>query len=225
MTENKKLSKREQNMKRTLDFLEDFIRSEGYSPSVRDICKALDIKSTSTVHGYLTDLQEAGLISYADGKRRAISIVGMLDDEVDNQDDFYEDHVNPDDIIGLPLIGLVTAGRPILAQENVQYTIALDEKLFPPDKDGNFLLKVRGDSMIEVGILDGDLLVVEVAQTADNNDIIIALIGEEATVKRFSYLDGRPYLFPENPYYAPIPFDTEECRILGKVKGLIRTRV
>lgn len=208
-----KESKRERNKKRVLSYLEAYISEYGYAPSIRDIGAALGFRSTSTVHQYLKDLQEDGSIVYADGKRRAISL---------NES---EDESEPVHTLSWPLVGTVTAGRPILAQENIEYDIAVDEKLFSNSGDDNFLLRVRGDSMIDCGIFHGDLIIVSPADTADKNDIVVALIGEEATVKRFSYLDGKPYLFPENEAFSPIPFMDEDCKIIGKVKGLIRTRI
>lgn len=208
-----KESKRERNKKRVLAYVEEYLKKYGYAPSVRDIGAALGFRSTSTVHQYLKDLQEDGSIVYADGKRRAISVT-------DPEPDEPAPHT-----ISWPLVGMVTAGRPILAHENIEYNIAIDEKLFAHSDDDNFMLRVRGDSMIDYGIFNGDLIIVSPAQTADKNDIVVALIDDEATVKRFGYLDGVPYLFPENEAFSPIPFAGEDCRIIGKVVGLIRTRI
>lgn len=208
-----KESKRERNKKRVLAYLEKYLSENGYSPSVRDIGAALGFRSTSTVHQYLKDLHEEGAITYADGKRRAIALTDM---------DFGPENSHT---ISLPLVGIVTAGQPILAQENIEYNIAFDEKLFANAGEDNFLLRVKGDSMIDHGIFNGDIIIVTPAQAADKNDIVVALIGDEATVKRFGYLDGVPYLFPENEAFSPIPFNGEDCRIIGKVTGLIRTRI
>ncbi len=207
--------KKIRNKKRVLDFLEAYIARFGYSPSVREICAALGFKSTSTVHQYLKDLQEEGLITYADGKRRAISVI----------DPQEQPNEPTPEVVTWPLVGIVTAGQPILAQENIEYNIAIDEKLFPSSSDENFLLRVRGDSMQDVGIFNGDLIIVSPAESAEKNEIVVALLGEEATVKRFGFLDGAPYLFPENEAFSPIPFNQEDCRIIGKVQGLIRTRI
>lgn len=211
-----KESKRDINKKRVLNYLEDYLESNGFSPSVRDIGSALGFKSTSTVHSYLTELQEEGHINYADGKRRAISLL----DDADSASESLEYNTS-----SFPLVGLVTAGQPILAQENIEYNIVLDDKLFPSGSDSNFILRVRGDSMMDAGIFNGDLIIVSPAQSAERNEIVVAMIGEEATVKRFAYLDGMPYLFPENEAFSPIPFHDEDCRIIGKVQGLIRTRL
>lgn len=210
-----KEGKKDRNKKRVMQYLERYISENGYAPSVRDICAALNFRSTSTVHQYLKDLQDEGSITYADGKRRAISVLDSMTEE--------REEAMP--VLSWPLLGMVTAGQPILAQENVEYNIAIDEKLFPHSNDGKFLLRVRGDSMMDAGIFGGDLIIVTPSQSADRNEIVVALIGEEATVKRFGYQDGVPYLFPENEAFAPIPFNSEDCHIIGKVVGLIRTRI
>ncbi len=209
-----KESKRDRNKKRVLDFLESYITDHGYPPSVRDIGSSLGFRSTSTVHQYLKDLQEDGHITYADGKRRAIALTEEPEAEYVGSP-----------TVNWPLVGMVTAGQPILAQENIEYSFAIDEKLFPASSDENFLLRVRGDSMIDAGIFSGDMIIVSPAQTAEKNEIVVALIGEEATVKRFGFLNGEAYLFPENEFFSPIPFTSEDCRIIGKVLGLIRTRI
>ncbi len=211
-----KESKRDVNKKNILHYLESYIHSNGFSPSVRDICAAVGFKSTSTVHSYLTELQEEGLISYADGKRRAISLV---DENPETEETSYAD------VTAFPLVGLVTAGQPILAQENIEYNIHVDDKLFPSAGNGNYILRVRGDSMMDAGIFNNDLIIVTPAQTAERNEIVVAMIGDEATVKRFSYIDGEPYLLPENDAFSPIPFHAEDCHIIGRVQGLIRTRI
>lgn len=207
-----KENKRTRNKKRVLGYLEEYIKENGYAPSVRDICSALGFGSTSTVHQYLKDLQDDGAITYADGKRRAITLTELEEQETPRT-------------LTWPLLGMVTAGQPILAQENIEYDIAIDEKLFSHTGEDNFMLRVRGDSMIDHGIFNGDLIIVTPAQTAEKNEIVVALIGDEATVKRFGYLKGEPYLFPENEAFSPIPFSSEDCRIIGKVVGLIRTRI
>ncbi len=210
-----KESKKDRNKKRVLSFLEEYIAEHGYAPSVRDIGASLGFRSTSTVHQYLKDLQDEGMITYADGKRRAISLTDSPEEET----------LPSASVVSWPLVGMVTAGQPILAQENVEFEIALDEKLFPSSADENFLLRVRGDSMQDIGIFNGDLIIVSPADSAERNEIVVALLGEEATVKRFGYLQGVPYLFPENEAFSPIPFNQEDCRIIGKVQGLIRTRM
>ncbi len=223
--------KKERNKERILNYLDKYINDHGYSPSVREIAQAVGFKSTSTVHSYLLDLQEEGYITYADGKRRAISINESEDDSSEDTDDTevidFEEELarRMPETSTWPLVGLVTAGQPILATENKLFDISLDQKLFPRGKDDSFLLKVRGDSMIDAGIHDGDLILVSPTQQAELNEIVVALIGDEATVKRFGYISGDPYLFPENEAFDPIPFNTEDCKILGQVIGLIRTRL
>lgn len=253
---SKRESKKSNNKRAILGYLTKYINDHGYSPSVREIAVAVGLRSTSTVHKYLNELQEDGYIIYADGKRRAISINpeydntikhittktsdinsttqnkqnSNVDDSVNNEKEYtnsYSSEYNSqfDSTFALPLIGVVTAGNPILAQENIEYQVQLDDKLFPQTKDKSFMLRVRGDSMINIGINDGDLIIVTPQNSAELNEIVVALIGEEATVKRFGYLNSEPYLFPENDNFEPIPFNREDCSIIGKVVGLIRTRV
>lgn len=169
-------------------------------PSIREICEALDIKSTSTVHKYINQLVDAGLIEKMDFGRRALRVAGK-------------------NAIKIPLVGVVTAGIPITAVENITEYIA-----FSPDKkyDGDlFALKVRGDSMIDAGILDGDIAVIMSTPVAENGEIIVALIGnEEATVKEFYKENGHFRLQPRNDKYEPIICD--EVDIIGKLVCIIR---
>lgn len=177
-----------------LEFLKDFSARKGYAPSVREIMQAVGLKSTASVHYHLSELHKAGLITVDGTKNRAISLA--------------------EEQKGLPIIGVVTAGQPILAQENV-------EGYLPWEGDeGCFVLRVRGDSMIEAGILDGDKIVVHPQQTADNGQIVVALLGDEATVKRLRRSRGEVWLMPENPAYSPI--DGREAQILGRVKAVVR---
>ena len=223
--------KRKKNKQVILNYLERFINKNGYSPSVREIAAAVGFRSTSTVHSYLNELQEENLIVYADGKRRAISLsedVIAPKSKVEANAEttkFGLDSESNDSTMSWPLLGLVTAGQPILAQENIEYNIAIDNKLFPRGNEDSFILRVRGESMIDAGINNGDLIIVSPTQSAELNQIVVALIGDEATVKRFSYIDGEPYLLPENQNFEAIPFNTEDCSIIGKVVGLIRTRI
>lgn len=179
-----------------LEFLNQYIEEKGYPPSVREICAAVGLKSTATVSYHLNELKRQGRIQGDSTKRRAISLpetqrVGRI-----------------------PLIGVVTAGLPILAVENQEGTI-------PWDGDQTcFALRVRGDSMIGAGILDGDKVVVRPQPEADNGEIVVALLGDEATVKRFHRGADGVWLLPENPNYTPI--DGREAQILGKVKAVIR---
>lgn len=243
-----KNSKRARNAERILYFVHQYIEREGYAPAIRDICDGLGFKSTSTVHAYLKLLQERGYIQYAAGKRRAISVAGSETDGggsadpnrgVESSDALPEGgwqlirrrgkqqagvSTEDDTVIGYPIIGTVTAGRPVLAEEQIERTLKLSDDLFRARGDV-FMLHVKGDSMVDAAILDGDLVVVEQAETAPLYSIVVGMIDGEATVKRLIQLDGRPYLQPENEAYDLIPFDREDCRILGRVIGVIRRSV
>jgi len=196
---------------RVLEYVKEQIKKNGYAPSVREICQALGLKSTSTVHGYLSRLQKKGLIQKAALKPRTIRIT---DEEENGQQAFYTSK----EMVDVPIVGKVTAGMPILAVENVEDSFPL-----PIDFVGNsetFMLRVRGDSMIEAGILDGDLVLVKKQNTAENGDIIVALIEDEATVKTFFKEKNHIRLQPQNSFMQPIIVPT--CSILGKVAGVFR---
>ena len=184
-------SKREE----ILCFLTKFAAENGYAPSVREICAAVGLQSTATVHYHLNALRQDGLM---DGmKKRTITLA----------DSHRADRI--------PVVGVVTAGVPILAVENIEGYLPWDGEA------GCFALRVRGDSMIGAGILDGDRVVVRSQPTADNGEIVVALLGDSATVKRFRK-DGNQFcLLPENPAYQPI--DGNHAQIIGKVKAVIRT--
>ncbi len=195
---------------KVLDYVKEQIKREGYAPSVREICKALDLKSTSTVHGYLSRLEKKGLIQKAALKPRTLRIV----DEEDEEKPFYTSK----EMVDVPIVGKVTAGLPILAVENIEDTFPL-----PIDFVGNsetFMLRVRGDSMIDAGILDGDLVLVKKQNNAENGDIVVALIEDEATVKKFYKEKNYIRLQPQNQFMQPIIVPT--CTILGKVAGVFR---
>lgn len=195
---------------KVLDYVKEQIKREGYAPSVREICKALDLKSTSTVHGYLSRLEKKGLIQKAALKPRTLRIV----DEEDGEKPFYTSK----EMVDVPIVGKVTAGLPILAVENIEDTFPL-----PIDFVGNsetFMLRVRGDSMIDAGILDGDLVLVKKQNNAENGDIVVALIEDEATVKKFYKEKNYIRLQPQNQFMQPIIVPT--CTILGKVAGVFR---
>lgn len=181
-----------------LEYIRDRI-DEGLPPSVREICAALDIKSTSTAHKYLGELQERGLIEKSSRLNRAISL--------------------PDDrSIRVPLVGTVTAGQPILAVEEVEgYIPFRSRNLHSKDL---FALRVKGESMIDAGILDGDIVIIRRTPTAENGDIVVALVEDEATVKRFYKEKGHYRLQPENETMEPIIVDS--VSILGRVVSLIR---
>ena len=197
---------------RVLDYVKEQIKKDGYAPSVREICKALDLKSTSTVHGYLARLEKKGLIQKNALKPRTIRIIG---NEMNHEEKgFYTSK----EMVDVPIVGKVTAGMPILAVENIEDSFPL-----PVDFVGNsesFMLKVRGDSMIDAGILDGDLVLVKKQNTAQNGDIVVALIEDEATVKKFYKEKGFIRLQPQNQFMQPILVPT--CTILGKVAGVFR---
>ena len=181
---------------RILEFLNDFIEENGYPPTVREICAAVDLKSTATVSYHLSELKRLGKIQSETNKRRAISLPEQQRSG------------------RIPVVGVVTAGYPILAQENIESTI-------PWDGDSScFALRIKGDSMIGAGILDGDKVVVRPQPDCQNGEIVIALLGDEATCKRFRRDKTGIWLLPENPAYEPI--DGTEAQIIGKVKAVIR---
>ncbi len=191
-----------------LRFIKEELMKKGYPPSVREICEAVKLKSTSTVHGHLERLEKKGYIRRDPTKPRAIEIL--------NNDNF-----NPakKEMVNLPIIGRVAAGTPILAQENIE-----DYFPVPVDFLGNqesFMLIVKGDSMINAGILDGDYIIVQKQSTARNGDYVVALINDEATVK--TYYKEKDYfrLQPENPYLLPIIL--KEVNLIGKVIGVFRS--
>lgn len=197
---------------RVLNYVKEQIRTEGYAPSVREICKALDLKSTSTVHGYLVRLEKKGLIQKASLKPRTLRIVG------ENNNSRDRSYYTSKEMVEVPIVGKVTAGEPILAVENIEDSFPL-----PIDFVGNsetFMLKVRGDSMIEAGILNGDLVLVKQQNTANNGQIVVALIEDEATVKTFYKEKGFVRLQPQNSFMQPIIVPT--CVILGIVAGVFR---
>jgi repressor LexA len=188
-----------------LTFIKDNIRKKGYPHSVREIGQAVGLSSSSTVHGYLKKLEDKGYLRRDPAKPRAMEVLDNLSE-------------NRIECVSIPLLGLVAAGVPLLAVENREETFSL-----PVHFTGTgefFMLAVRGDSMIEAGILEGDLVVVRRQHDADNGDIVVALLDEEATVKRFYREKGRVRLQPENQLLEPIY--TTELQILGKVIGLVR---
>jgi repressor LexA len=197
-----------ERQRQVLDFIKEQVREKGYPPSVREIGDAVGLRSSSTVHGHLKRLESKGYIRRDPTKPRAIEI---LDDEM------AESQII-EDLIAVPVVGNVTAGQPILAVENV-------EDYFPLPRDfasdeAAFMLRIQGDSMIEAGILDGDYVVVRQQPNAENGDIVVALLEDEATVKRFFKEPDHIRLQPENPVYDPII--TTDAQILGKVIGVLR---
>lgn len=214
-------SKSAKSIERVYDYVCKYIHENAMSPSVRDICAGAGLKSTSSVHTYLKKLDEMGRIEYRPGMRRAIILKNQ-----DSMDTYSSPETVSEsaDVIKLPCIGKITAGVPILAHENFSGEEFYINKSIIGSDDA-FILKVKGDSMIDAGILDGDYLIIKKQSSCENRDIVAALIDDEATVKRFGKLNGKPYLFPENEAYAPIPFYGEGCMILGKVVGLHRYHI
>lgn len=193
-----------------LEFIKKEIREKGYPPAVREICKAVNLKSTSTVHGHLKFIEEKGYIRKDHAKPRAIEVL-------DRSDNF--NLYGNTEIINVPMIGSVTAGEPILAVENIEDTFPLPSHLLK-GSNNPFMLRVKGESMINAGIFDGDFILVQQQNVAENGDIVIALLNQEATVKRFFKEKDYIRLQPENDDMAPIV--TKDVVILGKVIGLFR---
>jgi repressor LexA len=192
------------------DFLVDYVDKHGYPPTVREIGEAVGLASPSTVHAHLANLERAGLLKRDPTKPRALELVGREPAATGAAADLPK----------LPLVGQIAAGGPLLAEENIEEHVAVPERL-----NGDFLLRVKGESMVNAGILDGDLLVVQRAQDARNGDIVVALAGDdeaadEATVKRFFREDGRVRLQPENDSMEPIY--ASHVQILGTVKAVFR---
>lgn len=181
------------------EYLQKVIPEQGYAPSVREICEAVGLKSPSTVHFHLKRLQERGLIEKGDFKGRAIVLA--RDGERNR----------------IPVVGDVAAGAPIFADEHIDDYLTFD---CGGQEDQYFALRVRGESMLNAGILPGDLVVVHRQQTAQNGEIVVALLGEEATVKRLQRRNGEIWLLPENEAYQPI--DGTHASVLGKVTAVVR---
>jgi repressor LexA len=191
------------------DFLVDYVDRHGYPPTVREIGEAVGLASPSTVHAHLANLERAGLLKRDPTKPRALELVGR-----------EPAAASVAELPKLPLVGQIAAGGPLLADENIEDHLAVPERL-----NGDFLLRVKGDSMVNAGILDGDLLVVQRAQDARNGEIVVALAGDdesadEATVKRFFREDGRVRLQPENDAMEPIY--TRHVQVIGTVKAVFR---
>ncbi|WP_096154551.1 MULTISPECIES: transcriptional repressor LexA [Bacillus] len=200
-----KLSKRQQDI---LDFIKSEVQVKGYPPSVREIGEAVGLASSSTVHGHLARLESKGLIRRDPTKPRAIEVIS------------FEQDIPKINVVQVPIIGKVTAGQPITAVENIEDYFPLPERYVSPD-ELVFMLEVMGDSMIEAGILDGDLVIVRQQQSANNGDIVVAMTEEdEATVKRFFKERDYIRLQPENSSLEPII--VRNVTILGKVIGVYR---
>lgn len=208
MNEQQPIQKRPRGVtqNKILDYINEQIDSRGYPPSVREICDALNIKSTSTVHGHLKRMEAKGLLVRDAMKPRAIGVVKNV---VPHEESKFST---------VPLVGTVAAGLPILAEENIEDQLELPD--FMLSRGEHFALTVRGDSMITAGIMNGDTIVVHRQQMANNGDIVVALVQGDATVKRFYKENGHFRLQPENPAMAPIY--TPSVDILGKVVSVFR---
>ncbi len=189
-----------------LQYIKECLLKRGYPPTVREICEEVGLKSTSSVHAHLEQLEANGLIRRDPTKPRAIEIV---------DDDF---NLARREVVNVPLVGTVAAGQPILAEENIQDYFPIPADILPNRQ--TFMLNVKGDSMIEAGIYSGDRVIVEQADTASNGEIVVALVDDSATVKRFYKEKGHYRLQPENSEMDPIIVD--HVQILGKVIGLFR---
>lgn len=194
-----------------LDFIRADIHRRGFPPSVREIGEAVGLSSSSTVHSHLAALESKGLIRRDPSKPRALEVLDYRDNER---------AIDYDSVQAVPLVGQVAAGSPILAAENIEATFPLPTSFAG---EGTFVLRVKGESMVEAGILDGDFVVVRQQSTASNGDIVVAMIDEDATVKRFFRESDRVRLQPENPAMDPIYVDEHvDLAILGKVVALFR---
>jgi repressor LexA len=204
------LTKRQQEI---FDFIGKYSAKYGYPPTVRDIGKAVGLASSSTVHAHLANLEKIGLLRRDPSKPRAIE---LLDRAVGNAVDSVRSIVRAE---GLPLVGSVAAGQPVLAEENIEEYISVPQ--VAGGEDGEYLLRIRGDSMKNAGIIEGDIVVVRPQETAREGEIVVALLGEEATVKRFFRESDHIRLQPENETMEPIR--SKEVKVLGRVVGLLRS--
>ena len=194
----------ENKLIKVMDYIRRFSEENGYTPSVREIGAFCGIKSTATVHSYIERLQEKGYLNKAENKKRAVTL-------------------GKSGSVNIPLLGPVTAGQPVFAYENYEeyYSFPLGEFR----GEDLFMLHVQGTSMINAGICDGDKIIVRRQQTAADGEIVVALVGESATVKRLFRRNGKIILHPENEVLDDFVFNPEEVSILGKVVGLIRNRI
>ncbi|MDD6995942.1 MAG: transcriptional repressor LexA [Candidatus Borkfalkiaceae bacterium] len=194
----------ESKLIKVMDYIRRFSEENGYMPSVREIGANCSIKSTATVHSYLERLQEKGYLNKVENKKRAVTL-------------------SKSGTVNIPLLGTVTAGQPVFAYENYEeyYTFPVGEFR----GDDLFMLHVRGTSMIKAGICDGDKIVVRRQSNADDGDIVVALVGETATVKRLYRKNGKVILHPENDLLNDFVFEPHEVSLLGKVVGLIRNNI
>ena len=206
---NKNISSRQEKI---LEFINKKIKDEGYPPSVREIAKAVNLSSSASVHSHLKKLEALGFLKRNPSKPRAISVISTRDQEP-------ELDLSKNNLVFVPVLGNIAAGKPILAEENIQDYFPLTPD-FVKGQNEVFMLNVRGDSMVNAGIMDRDLVVVRKQETAINGEIIVALLEEEATVKRFFKGKTEVKLMPENDYMEPMI--VSDVTILGKVIGVIR---
>lgn len=192
-----------------LEYIKQQILRKGYPPAVRDICEAVHLKSTSSVHSHLETLEKNGYIRRDPSKPRAIEII----------DDNF--NLTRRDLVNIPVIGQVAAGNPILAIENITSYFPIPAEYLPNEE--TFMLVVKGDSMVNMGIYEGDQIIVRKQSTANNNDVVVALVDDSATVKRYFKENGHYRLQPENDFMEPIIVDHVD--ILGKVIGLVRLNI
>jgi repressor LexA len=195
------LTKRQQEI---FDFIKSYSSKHGYPPTVRDIGKAIGLTSSSTVHAHLANLEKAGMLRRDPTKPRALEILDKAKKAIVPR--------------GLPLVGRVAAGQPLLAEENIEEYVEVPQ--IAGGDEGEYVLKVQGDSMKNAGILEGDYVVVHSTETAQNGEIVVALLGEEATVKRFYKESDHVRLQPENEALEPIL--TRDVQVLGRVVGVFR---
>jgi len=190
------------------DFIKSQVNKKGYPPVVREMAPVIGAKSTSTVHRYLKDLEDMNMLKINSNKSRAIEILGDI-----------EDGENERETINIPIVGTIAAGIPILAVENIEDTISIPMD-FIKHKEQLFILKVKGESMIDAGILDEDFAIIEKSDDAENGDIVAVLIGNEATLKRFYKEKDYIRLQPENKTMEPII--VKNCRVMGKLVAVYR---
>jgi len=197
-----------------LNFIQEYVNSIGYPPSFREIAKHFNLASTFGVKRHIDALVKKGFLSNESKTSRTLSLIGDVHNKLKQ---------TSDNTIGIPIVGRIAAGQPILAEENIEGNIFFDASMVKA-KTECFGLKVRGDSMINAGIFEGDLVIVSPQQNATNGDIVVALLHDEATMKRFIINENIVYLMPENEKYKPIEVNQrEDFSIIGKVIGVFRT--
>ncbi len=197
--------------KEILDFIKDYVDLNGYPPTYREIGRQFNISSTFGVKRHIDALVKKGYLTNENRSSRTLSLI------------INNNPIKENNIIDIPIVGRVAAGIPIFSEENIEGNLALDKNLIG-NRTECFGLKVRGDSMINAGILEGDLVIIQPQRQAQNGDIIVALIGDEATMKRLVIDDGKIFLVPENENYEPIIIENpEEFTIIGKVVGVFRS--